>query len=326
MNHKPSIAQPIRWGIIGAGRIAHTFAGDIGYAPSARLDAIASRSLHSADSFAAQYQLPKSYASYQQLYKDPDIDAIYIATPHSHHRQQASDAMRAGKAVLCEKPLCVSAQETTALMQVQQQTGSYLMEGMWTHFLPALHKAQQWVSDGRIGNIKHIKADFAYPQLPFDASRREYDKDLAGGALLEMGIYPIAIAWFFLQQDPNSMQVSAGMATNGVEDDITMIFEYADATATLATSFRCKMQNYCYVIGDQGTIVIPDFIGASECHLYELDTLVDSFTAEREAHGFNYEIEAASQDILAQRSHSTIMPLSSSLKFQQHMDKVRRFF
>jgi predicted dehydrogenase len=318
--------KKIRWGIIGAGRIAHAFAGDCNFAPSAELVAVASRSQENAEQFAQQYSLEKSYGDYQSLYSDPEVDAVYIATPHTHHLRQATDAMEAGKAVMCEKPLVISAEECQTLIETQKRTGIYLLEAMWTHFLPAIQKARQWVEEGRIGKVEHLKADFAYPLLPYRSDLREYNKELAGGALLEMGIYPVAIAWWFMRRDPVNMQVTAGYAPNGVEDDVIAVMDYGDAIASLGTSFRCRLHNFCHIIGDKGYIAIPDFFRASECHLYELDTLVDTFSEPRETHGFNYEIEAASQDILQGRTQSEIVPLSSSLSFQKHMDLIRSHF
>ncbi len=177
--------------------------------------------------FAERHQIPRAHAGYDALIADPQVDAVYVATPHTLHLAHSAAALRAGKAVLCEKPLTTSLTECEALVDIARRSGSYLMEGMWTYFLPAIQVARRWVAEGRIGRIRHIKADFGYPLLPFDATRREYDATLAGGCLLEMGIYPIALAWLFLEQDPTSVQVVARHAPNGVEDDVAMLFEYA---------------------------------------------------------------------------------------------------
>ena len=320
------MSKKVRWGILGAGRIAAQFADDIQYANHAELVAIAARNLGKAHSFAERFDIDKAHGSYSALYNDANVDAIYIATPHTHHLQQTIDTVNAGKHVLCEKPFTINQVECEQVLALSKTNSSYIMEGMWTYFLPAIQKARQWIEDGRIGAIKHIKADFGYPQLPFDASRREYDTNLAGGCLLEMGIYPVAIAWYFLQSNPISMDVLVRNAPNGVEDDLTFIFDYGETTATLATSFRCKLQNWCYVIGDKGWIAIPNFWRAHECFLYELDTQVDHFDDQRKGQGFEYEIESVSKDILNGKKESTIMPLHISLKFQQHMDLIRQHF
>lgn len=316
----------IRWGIVSAGRIAHTFAQDIRHVDQAELCAVAARSLDSAQAFANDYSIPKAHGSYQLLFDDPDIDAIYVATPHTFHLEHSSDALKSGKAVLCEKPLTINPEECKELIELSRSTGSYLMEAMWTYFLPAVEKANEWVTENRIGTIKHIKVDFGYPLLPFDANRREYDKGLAGGCLLEMGIYPVAFAWLIMQEDPNEIQVTSRMAPNGVEDDVVAILNYSNAVATIATSFRCKLQNWAYIIGERGYIAIPDFWRASECYLYELDTQTDHFTDQRTTNGFSYEIASVSDDLLQDRKASEKMPLQFSLKFQQHMSAIRDYF
>jgi len=175
-----------------------------------------------------------------------------------------------------------------------------------------------------------VKADFGYPQLPYSPDRREYNAELGGGCLLEMGIYPVAIAWLFLQQDPDDIQVICRKAPNGVEDDVQMLFNYGDndsgCSATLATSFRSKLQNWAYIIGEEGYIAIPDFWRANECRLYELDDCVDHFRDGRKSLGLDYETVAANEDILAGRQQNRIMPWSNTLRFQEHMSRVKALF
>lgn len=317
--------KAVRWGIIGAGRIAHTFARDIGLAGNARLAAVASRSLESAQTFAAQYDIGKAHGSYAELCADDDVDAVYIATPHNLHARQARDAIDAGKAVLCEKPLTDNPGACRDLIEHAAKKNVYLMEAMWTWFLPAVRRARQWVAEGRIGRIRHLKADFGYP-LPYDPERREYDSRLAGGCLLEMGVYPVAIADLFLQATPRDISVIAHFAPNGVEDDVAMLMRYDDSTATLATSFRCRLPNSACIVGDDGYIVIPDFFRARECALYRLDERLEHFEDRRESTGFDYEIEAASADILAGRLESATVPTAASLRFQECMAAVKARF
>ena len=315
--------KKVRWGILSTGRIAHQFAQDMAHVDNGELVAVAARTREAAVAFAGRHQIPRAHAGYDALIADPQVDAVYVATPHTLHFAHSASALRAGKAVLCEKPLATSFAECEALFDIARGGGGYLMEGMWTYFLPAIQVAKRWVSEGRIGRIRHIKADFGYPLLPFDANRREYDKTLAGGCLLEMGIYPIALAWLFLEQEPMSVQVVARHAPNGVEDDVAMLFEYGSCTATLATSFRAKLHNWAYVIGEDGYIAIPDFWRARECMLYRLDERIDHFDDGRESLGFNYEAMAVGSDILQAKSESAIVSRNSSLRFQTHIERVR---
>lgn len=318
--------RKVRWGILSTGRIARQFAADLRHVENSELVAVAARAPDSAQAFAAQHGIARAHGNYQALFADDQVDAIYVASPHTLHLMHSTAALQAGKAVLCEKPITTSPAECAALIETARDTGGHLMEAMWTFFLPAIREAQRWVAAGRIGRIKHIKSDFGYPLLPYDPDRREYDARLAGGSLLEMGVYPVAMAWLFLQRDPAAIQVLARKAPNGVDDDVVALFDYGDCTATLASSFRCKLQNWTYVIGDDGYIAIPDFWRASECHLYQLDTRVDSFIDGRRTLGFNYEATAFADDFLNQRRDSGVVPLSASLKFQEHMAWIKSKF
>jgi predicted dehydrogenase len=240
------------------------------------------------------------------------------------------DAIAARKHVLCEKPFTVSVEESRRVFHVAEQSSVFVMEAMWTYFLPAVRKALEWVQQGRIGRIRQVKADFGYPLLPYDPKRREYDAELGGGCLLEMGIYPVALAWLFLQQDPDEIQVIARRAPNGVEDDVQMLFDYGDNdtgfSATLATSFRSKLQNWAYIIGEEAYLAIPDFFRARECRLYHLDDCVDRFEDGRRSLGFNFETAAGGEDILAGRQQNRLMPWGNTIRFQEHMERIREKF
>jgi predicted dehydrogenase len=311
----------IRWGIVSTGRIARAFARDVAHVEGARLHAVASRTQERAADFAREHDVPRAYGSYHDLFDDPEVDVVYIATPHTLHAVNAADALRAGKAVLCEKPLTTSPEEARALIRVAEETGGYLVEGMWTYFLPAIRQAQAWVAEGRIGRLLHVKADFGYP-LPYRPEAREYAADLAGGALLDMGVYPIAFAWRFLQQDPAAIHAIARRAPNGVEDDVTLLFEYPEATASLGCSFRCRLRNEAVVVGDEGYIAIPDFFRAHECSLYRLDERIDHFEERRDTIGFVYEAAAVGDDLREGRQQSEVVPWAASLTFQDHMARV----
>ncbi len=312
----------VRWGIIGPGRIAHQFARDIAVVDNAELVAVAARDGDRAAEFCRQYGITNAHEGYQRLFENPEVDAVYVATPHSYHLAHAAGALRHGKAVLCEKPLVTSPDECQALIDIVHDTGSYLMEGMWTWFLPAIQTALGWYREGRIGQLLHVKSDFGYP-LPYSEDLREYDARVGGGAVLEMGIYPVAIARLFVGCGPDSVKVSGRRAPNGVEDDVSAIFDYGHCMATLGTSFRAKLPNWTYVIGTAGYIAIPDFWRANSCSLYVLDERVDHFEDGRTSIGFDYQIETVSREILNDSTESEIIPLSTSLALQQDMQTIR---
>ena len=315
----------VRWGIVGTGGIASAFAREFPHVENGRVVAVGSRTQGGADRFAREHDVARAHGSYHALYDDPEVDAVYVATPHSLHAENAADALRAGKAVLCEKPMTPTPAEARALLDVARETGGYLAEGMWTYFLPAIQTALAWVAEGRVGTVLHVKADFGYPQT-YDPTSRLYDPALAGGALLDVGVYPVALAWLFLQQHPAGMSVVGHRAPTGVDDDVVMRFDYPDAVATLAASFRCTLPNAAYVIGDEGTILIPDFFRARECVLLRGDDRVDRFEDGRTSLGFEYEVTAVSDDVLQGRQQSDVVPWATSLALQDHMARVLDLF
>jgi predicted dehydrogenase len=324
MNNSPENRQILRWGIIGTGRIANTFASDIKHVKNAMLYGVGARQSSSATTFAAKYSIDNAYGSYAALLADPNVDAIYIATPHTLHKEQSIAAMLAGKHVLCEKPATVTLKELEQVIDVAKQEQRYFMEGMWSYFLPVLATAQDWIKAGRIGKLTHVKADFGYP-LPYSPDLREYDNRLGGGCLLEMGIYPIAMAWLFLGQDPDQQSVWSHAADNGVEDDVVILNAYhkQSATAQLSTSFRCKLPNYLYLIGDEGYIAIPNYWAAEQAKLYKLDICIDHFSAPRPCSGFSYQIEQVSNEILTGQLQPKKVSWAASLAFQRQIAAIK---
>lgn len=315
----------VRWGIVSAGNIANTFASDIAHTANAEVAAVAARAQSDANAFADRHGIGKAYEGYDRLFADEAVDAIYVATPHNLHLPNSAAALRAGKAVMCEKPLTTSADECRELLAVAGETGGYLMEAMWTWFLPAIRQAKSWVDAGRIGQLRHVRADFGYPKT-YDPEDRVYNTALAGGCLLDMGIYPVAIARLFTGAAPDNVQVVSRRAPNGVDDDVAMQFDYDDCVASLATSFRCKLPNTAHIVGTQGYVEIPHFWAARECHLVVMHDVVDVFEDGRQGSGFEFQIEAASADILEGRSQSAIVPHAASLGFQEDMDRVKACF
>lgn len=323
LTHMTETATPraIRWGILSTARISHQFARDFSHAAGGELVAVASRTGGKAQAFADQYGIPVAYGSYAELLADDRIDAVYVSTPHTLHHANSLEAMVAGKAVLCEKPLTVNPADARSLIAAAEHAGVYLMEAMWTWLLPAVRTALGWYRAGRIGRLLHVKADFGYP-MPFDPAARVYARELGGGCLLDMGIYPIALAWLFVRQDPKACHAVAHFAPNGVEDDVLMRFDYGDCQASLATSFRCKLPNTAWIIGERGQIAIPDFWRARECTLYRLDERVDHFVDDRKGGGFEFEIEAVNRDLQAGRTRPQVVTAEDSVRFQDHMALV----
>ncbi len=312
----------IRWGVITAGRITHTFAKDIKFCQNTIIQAVAARDQAKAQLFADQYGIAEAYAGYDRIFEHPDIDAVYIASPHTLHKEQVEQAIRNGKHVLCEKPIVTSSEDMRYLKQLAQEHNIFLMEAMWTYFLPAIQKAVEWVKAGEIGELLHVRADFGYP-LPYSPSLREYDAHFAGGCLLEMGIYPIAFNRLLHAIQPTSIAGMQRFAPNGVEDDVCWTWQYEKSTAFMHTSFKAKLPNVGIIIGTKGTIQIPDFWRASECHLYELEKPQKSFNDPREGSGFEFQIEHVCDAIRLGKTESEVVPLDASIAFQEQIEAVR---
>ena len=315
----------IKWGILGPGKIAHEFVSDFQYVKNSEVVSVASRSLDRATAFAKKFNIKKSYGSYEELYEDPEVEVIYIATPHNFHFEQSLAAMEAGKAVLCEKPIVTRLQDLDILIRKAKEKDVYLMEGMWMYFLPAIKKAQHWLRQGKVGNIKCIKSDFGFP-VAFDPNGRMYNPDLAGGTLLDMGIYPVAMANLWLGDSPSELKVAARMAKTGVDADVVATLAYADATAILHSSFECRLSNLTHIIGEEGTIVIPDFWGAKKAQLFKDGALIDKFEDTDGGRGFRYEIQAVTNDLLSGRKESSVLSHKVSGSLQKIMTDIIELF
>ncbi|MEM9529756.1 MAG: Gfo/Idh/MocA family oxidoreductase [Pseudomonadota bacterium] len=314
-----------RWGVLSTGRIAEQFAQDLKYVDGAVLGGATSRTAANAQAFARRYGA-KHFADFDALLASDEIDGVYIATPHTLHRDNAVAALAAGKPVVCEKPLTVGPEEAMDLLAAANATKVYLMEAMWTWFLPAIGKALEWVEAGRIGPLVHIKADFGYPQRPYSPDLRVYDARLGGGALLEMGIYPVALVYRLTRRLPDAVKVTSRHAPNGVEDDVEALLEFPDCVASIGTSYRCKLPNVAYLVGEEGHIVIPDFWRARACQLFVGEDCIEQFDDGRQSIGLNFETAAAMADIRAGRTESTVVSLNDSLNFQRIIAMIKAGF
>ncbi len=312
----------VRFGLLSAANIANTFCRDIAHVEGAEVVAVAARDHAKAQAFAETHKIPRAYQGYERLFDDPDIDALYIATPHNLHAQFAERGLRAGKAVLVEKPICTSLAELDALLETAAECKVLLMEAMWTWCLPAIAEARRWVEAGRIGELRHIRADFGFP-MPYDAAHRCWNPELAGGALLDMGIYPIALVRYFLARAPERIEVVTRLAPTGVDAEVSVLQDYGDVTAMLATSFTCQLTNHASLIGTAGRIEIPEFWGAAGCELWEGSTKVDSFSDDRSGSGFEFQIAEFCRAFHAGEQQTEQVPHGASRDFQADMDRIR---
>ena len=264
----------LRWGIISTGRMAGWFCNDFHQVTNGALAAVCSRSDAAANTFADRYSIAERFSELDALLDSGTIDVAYIATPQTTHKDILLKCFDRSIPVLCEKPFVTSVADAEEVISAAQRSGTYFMEAMWTWHLPAIKAAKAWVDDGRIGKLVHVKADFGYP-VAYAPDQREYDARDAGGALREMGVYPVAMMRLFLDSPAQDLRVVHQRAPNGVENDLTALFDFGDRTANLTTSFRCRLPNAAHIVGEHGYIIIPDFFRADRAELYHVDDLIE---------------------------------------------------
>ncbi len=230
------MSKTYNWAILGCGHIAGKFSSDLKLLPNAKLYAAASRNLNKAKQFAGEYGFEVAYGSYKEMVADPNVDVVYVATPHSHHHEHVLLCLKNRKAVLCEKAFAINRNEAEEMVKTAKKYNTFLMEAFWTMFQPSFNKAMEIVKSGELGKLKVVRSDFAF-NAPFDENKRLYNTKLGGGSLLDIGIYPVFAALTSLGI-PKTIKTFADFSETGSEESISMIFKYAGGEmANLTSSF-----------------------------------------------------------------------------------------
>jgi predicted dehydrogenase len=311
--------KKIRWGILGTGRIAGTFAEALAVLPDVELAAAGSRTAGSAKEFAAKHKVPRAYDSYEALANDERVDAIYVATPHPYHREHAILGLRAGKAVLVEKPFAMNEREALEMIEVARKEKRFLMEAMWTHFLPAVERAFDLARKGAIGELRMVQADFGF-RAPFDPKGRLFDPALGGGSLLDVGVYPVSLATRLLGE-PAKIQSAAVLGTSGVDEQASMILEYAGgAQAVLASAIRTETSQGATIAGTEGRIRIEAPFWKSQ-KLTVKDEVVD---LPFRGNGYTHQALEVARCLVEGALESPRMSHAFSLSVMRTLDALRR--
>ncbi|MCL7945445.1 Gfo/Idh/MocA family oxidoreductase [Marinobacter sp. ATCH36] len=315
----------INWGLVGPGRIAGKFARAMQAEGVGTLKAVASRNADRCREFADEHQIETAYDDYAKLYEDDSLDAIYIATPHNFHLEQALAAIACGKHLLVEKPLTVTAADSERLFAAAKAKGVFVMEAMWSLFLPAYQQANTWLARESVGEISGVRSSFGFvvPRKPHD---RLLNPDLAGGVLLDMGIYTVATSQWFMQADPEDIVSQVHLGPTGVDETCAIQLHYPGARVSqLLCSFRNKYDNALTVFGSKGRIVIPsNFWQAKKIKLVANDDSVQTVDCPFEVNGFEYQIRHVVRCIAEGKSESNLMTHERTLASQRIMDQVRR--
>ncbi len=313
----------IRWGILGTGDIARQFASDLALVEEAELAAVGSRRRETADRFGARFDIPRRYAGYERLVLDEEVDVVYIATPHPRHRNDALLCLEHGKAVLCEKPFALNAAQAEQMVSAARARGLFLMEAMWTAFFPAVRAALKAVRDGAIGVPRLVRADFAY-KAAFDPAWRLFNVALGGGALLDIGIYTVALAQMFLNAYPDTIHSTVRMAETGVDEESVLAMRYpSGAAAVLTNSLRYDAPQEALIAGDGGYVRLPHPFSQPDSYTIRTGDTEKRVAYARQGYGYHLEAREVTQCLREGRTESAVAPLEETLRTLRILDTVR---
>jgi predicted dehydrogenase len=310
------VSDEIRWGIVGPGRIAENVVGDFAHVPGARPVAVASRSADRAGSFARRHGLDRAYGSYADVLADPEVDVLYVATPHPQHHAIAVAAIDAGKALLVEKAFTATPAGAAEVVERARDRGVFVMEAMWTRFQPVVVALRDLVADGAIGEVRSVQADLGVSR-DYDPLDRLFALELGGGALLDLGVYVVSFAQMLLGT-PDTVDVAGSLFPTGADAEASLLLGYADGrSATLTTSLRYPTPGQARVFGTAGWIdVLPRFHHPRTIVLHRSGAEPETITHPPTGTGYAHEIAEVTECLRAGRTESAVMPLADTLAVQ----------
>lgn len=318
-----SPATNIGWGVLGTGWMARAFAADLLQEDGADAVAVASRDRVRGEAFRAEFGFVTAYGSYEELVADPRVDIVYIATPHAMHAEHCRLALRAGKAVLCEKPWTLHASTAEAIAHEARERGLFFMEAMWTRHFPAIHALGELLEEEHIGALRSLHADFSIA-VPFDPRHRLFDPALGGGALLDLGIYPIALAQLAWGEVPDEVGALATFAPNGVDLSTAAVLRYREGgLASIRASLEVRSPQQAELIGTKGRIAIPDFFHPDTLHVEVAGEAARALHFPFRGRGWGLQVEEAMRCMRAGLTESPRMPIAESLATLRTLDRIR---
>jgi predicted dehydrogenase len=316
------MTEPLRWGLIGTGWIADRFAADLAFTDTGRAVAVGSRRIETANRFADRFDIPNRYASYEALVADPEVDVVYVATPHPMHHANALLALRAGKPALVEKAFTMNAAEARELVAVARAEKLFCMEAMWTRFLPHIAEIRHLIAEGALGEIVTVSADHGQ-WFARDLDFRLFAPELGGGALLDLGVYPVSFASMLLGT-PDTIAALIEPAFTGVDGQTSMLFGYASgAQAVLTCTSLAKSPTRAAIVGTEARIEIDgDFYAPSTFTLIPRTGESSRYDEPDRGHGLWHEAEEVARCLREGLLESPLMPLEESISIMQTMDAV----
>jgi predicted dehydrogenase len=315
--------RKIKWGIIGLGNIAHQFAKDLMLIDDAELAAVASRNLEKSKEFAKQYNCQKAYSSYEAIINDPEIDILYIATPHSSHAALTIKALQHDKHLLCEKPIALNYNDALQMINASKANNKFFMEAFWTRFNPSFREAFSKIKNGEIGEVKYINADFAFfTDNLEDVGDRKTDINLGGGSLLDIGVYPLFLCYVILG-NPMEILAKSNFHQTGADLQTSMILQYENAQAILHCSFVSTSNIKATINGTKGRINLNTPWHQAQSFNLNVDNHEREILLPTKGKGFTYEIEECHHCIKNDRIESTLWSHQNSLDLVTIVDQVR---
>jgi predicted dehydrogenase len=324
---------PLRWGILGAGSIANRFCTDVTPLADHSVVAVGSRELAKANAFADKFSVPNRHDSYEALVDDPEVDVIYVATPHNFHKEHSLLAIAAGKAVLTEKPFTINRSEAEPVIAAAREQGIFLMEGMWSRCFPVWVQVRQLLKDGAIGKPRQLLADFGFQAgktddsgklVGFNPAGRLFDPNLGGGALMDVGVYPVSLAQS-LFGTPDSVAALATLGSTGVDENTGVLLRYPGGElAVTSTSIQTNTPQAAVILGDAGKIEVPSpwwcpkrytvFANGKEPQTVELPF---------DGGGFQFEAIHVAESLRAGKTESDIVSHTDTLSVMKTLDDIR---
>lgn len=316
------MSEKIRWGIIGLGNIAEKFANDLSLVADAELVSVASRSLEKSTAFAAKHQVKNAYGSYTELFQCAEIDVIYMATPHTFHASLSIEAMNNGKHILCEKPMAVNTNQLQKMIEASEKNKVFLMEALWSRFLPSIVRAKDLIQNNAIGTVSHMYADFAFYGMDRAVEGRVLNPALAGGSLLDIGIYPVFLAYLILGK-PIEILASANFHATGIEKQISIIFKYEDAQALLYSGFTSNTEIKAEITGDRGSLTLEPRWHETEHIVLQTDGKTERIKAPKLGKGYTHEIVEVNSCIRNGNLESSLWSHQNSMDLIKLLDEIR---
>jgi predicted dehydrogenase len=312
----------VRWGIVGTGAIAAGFADAVRQTEGGVLAAVASRTSESANAFGDRFEVPTRHASYDDLAADADVDVAYIATPQSRHAEDTILQLEGGKHVLCEKPFALDAAQARAMVDAARANGRFLMEAMWTRFLPAYRLLATVLAEGRIGQPLLVEADFGW-RREVDPEHRLYRRDLGGGGLLDLGIYPLQLCSLVLGP-PESVAAQGVIGSTGVDELVAAVLQHPnEGIGVIKAGLRVGMTCAARIAGTHGVIDIPALMHCPESISVSVLGQVDRLDGSYEGNGLRFEIDEVHRCLADGRLESDVIPLAESVAFAEVLDAIR---